>query len=173
MKEVKIITAQELRKRLKQHFGIKFSVRRQNITFCVTWVDGPTRDEVNKFVSKYNDNADDDPTTDLFVGCQYAVPMREYSRKYCSMLNEYNDLRSSPTVTSQMKNYMNFLIKRLLKISYYHYKGVHIIELEKEKLYNISLYNIDIVADCLKQQGHIVEVSNNNTKLTVREGIEQ
>jgi len=167
MKEVEIINSRELKQRLEKHFGIKFSVRRQNITFCVMWVDGPTWVNVYKFVSKYNDNADDDLSTDLVVGCQYAVPMRKYSRKYCSMLNEYNDLRSRPTVTSQMKNYMDYLIKSSLKVSYYNDKGVHIIEST-----NINLYNINIVADCLERQGHIVEVSDNNTKLTVREEIE-
>lgn len=73
----------EIKRALVTEFGHPFSVRRDRGTAShwiqIRWTDGPTETLVRAFTARYQDDANDDIMTDLWVGGQYTLDSREYS----------------------------------------------------------------------------------------------
>lgn len=76
-------TTKEIKKALVAHFSHPFSVRKDRGTAShwiqISWIDGPTGEDVRSFTSKYNDTARDDIMTDLWCGSQYTSESREFT----------------------------------------------------------------------------------------------
>ena len=76
-------TTKDIKKALVAHFNHQFSVRRDRGTAShwiqISWIDGPTSEDVRSFCSRFNDTARDDIMTDLWCGSQYTSESREHS----------------------------------------------------------------------------------------------
>lgn len=102
------ICGENMRMELKKKFpGTKFSVRYKSFSggeeYFVTWVDGPTRDDVEEVINKYQDHHSDysgdywdyDPSVfnNLFGGVKYVMSQRDISKETLNIINEeYKDL---------------------------------------------------------------------------------
>ena len=82
-------SARELRQALKQRWpGVKFSVTKSGRNCAdVAWVDGPTWEQVKRFVAPF-EGADFDPMQDLETprdngsGIKYIFPCRDFSETF-------------------------------------------------------------------------------------------
>lgn len=83
MKEFKSATTQEIKKLLIKHFNFPFRVRKGRGTashwISIHWEDGPTSEDVRKFLAQFNDDSRDDIMTDLWCGSQYTNEHRKIS----------------------------------------------------------------------------------------------
>jgi hypothetical protein len=77
MKE--ITSSQAFKKELKTLFSVPFSVRRRGCYFHVCYDGGPAYGDVRRHLEQYQDNGNDDITTDLFCGSQYIILERHFS----------------------------------------------------------------------------------------------
>lgn len=102
--------AKNVRRDLKNAFpGIKFSVKSSYDTINVSWLDGPTRSEVEAVIEKYENgkfdgmtdcfNFDTSPFNAVFGGCRYTFVQREHSDELMAAATRYLEMRSGEQVT--------------------------------------------------------------------------
>lgn len=102
--------AKNVRRDLKKVFpGIKFSVKSSYDTINVSWLDGPTRSEVEAVIEKYENgkfdgmtdcfNFDTSPFNAVFGGCRYTFVEREHSDELMAAATRYLEMRSGEKVT--------------------------------------------------------------------------
>lgn len=102
--------AKNVRRDLKNAFpGIKFSVKSSYDTITVSWQDGPTHQEVEAVIGKYENgkfdgmtdcfNFDTTPFNAVFGGCRYTFIKREHSDELMAVATRYLEQRSGERVT--------------------------------------------------------------------------
>lgn len=112
------IVGKNIRTELKRNFpGVKFSVRYDSFSggdeFLISWNDGPTREQVDAIVNKYQDHHSDhtgdywdyDPSVfnNLFGGVSYINTNREITEKAVEALRQ-----KYPDLTEDNKTYYHF-----------------------------------------------------------------
>jgi len=79
-KKYVVKTTAQIKKLLSKQFNWKFSVTKDRGTashwISVSWLDGPTEKAVSAFCKQFNDNKNDDHSTDLWCGSQYTSTSR-------------------------------------------------------------------------------------------------
>jgi hypothetical protein len=184
-------TAKLLRLALKGKFPTtKFSVKSSTYSggasITVRYTDGPAPVDVEKLCKLY-EGAQFDGMQDLktyqntiltdengnmelvHFGADFIFVERDYTEKYCWPLCKAFDLRNgAPSLSAQMHLYYDLVSRR--------HSGAKVTMTDFETGYSLTAnypltYEyIELVCSCLRNQGHNVEVSNDNHVLTVMEG---
>lgn len=119
--KVKIV-GKNIRAELKKHFPkTKFSVRKQHYsTYHVSWIDGPTVDEVESIINKYETSrfdsytdyhySDTSPFNVVYGGADYVFTHRHYSDEIKalaikSLIEKYGESYEFDTALMTVENY--------------------------------------------------------------------
>lgn len=128
-KEVKIV-GKNIRAELKKHFPkTKFSVRKQHhSTYHVSWTDGPTVDEVESIINKYETSRFDSytdyhysetsPFNVVYGGADYVFTHRDYSDEIIalaikSLIDKYGESYEFDTEIMTVENYHQGILYKI------------------------------------------------------------
>ncbi|EOE5320693.1 LPD29 domain-containing protein [Providencia rettgeri] len=128
-KEVKIV-GKNIRAELKKHFPkTKFSVRKQYYSsYHVSWTDGPTVDEVESIINKYETSrfdsytdyhySDTSPFNVVYGGADYVFTHRQYSDEIIalaikSLIEKYGESYEFDTTLMTVENYHQGMLYKI------------------------------------------------------------
>ncbi len=128
-KEVKIV-GKNIRAELKKHFPkTKFSVRKQYYSsYHVSWTDGPTVDEVESIINKYETSrfdsytdyhySDTSPFNVVYGGADYVFTHRQYSDEIIalaikSLIEKYGESYEFDTSLMTVENYHQGMLYKI------------------------------------------------------------
>ncbi|WP_272695053.1 LPD29 domain-containing protein [Providencia sp. PROV144] len=128
-KEVKIV-GKNIRAELKKHFPkTKFSVRKQYYSsYHVSWTDGPTVDEVESIINKYETSRFDSytdyhysetsPFNVVYGGADYVFTHRQYSDEIIalaikSLIEKYGESYEFDTTLMTVENYHQGMLYKI------------------------------------------------------------
>ena len=128
-KEIKIV-GKNIRAELKKHFPkTKFSVRKQYYsTYHVSWTDGPTVDEVESIINKYETSRFDSytdyhysetsPFNVVYGGADYVFTHRDYSDEIIalaikSLIDKYGESYEFDTAIMTVENYHQGILYKI------------------------------------------------------------
>ncbi|MGV2933655.1 LPD29 domain-containing protein [Providencia sp. AGC89] len=127
--EVKIV-GKNIRAELKKHFPkTKFSVRKQHhSTYHISWTDGPTVDEVESIINKYETSRFDSytdyhysetsPFNVVYGGADYVFTHRDYSDEIIalaikSLIDKYGESYEFDTALMTVENYHQGILYKI------------------------------------------------------------
>ncbi|HGN1707538.1 TPA: LPD29 domain-containing protein [Providencia rettgeri] len=127
--EVKIV-GKNIRTELKKHFPkTKFSVRKQHhSTYHISWTDGPTVDEVESIINKYETSRFDSytdyhysetsPFNVVYGGADYVFTHRDYSDEIIalaikSLIDKYGESYEFDTALMTVENYHQGILYKI------------------------------------------------------------
>ncbi|MEX9747610.1 LPD29 domain-containing protein [Providencia rettgeri] len=128
-KEIKIV-GKNIRAELKKHFPkTKFSVRKQYYsTYHVSWTDGPTVEEVESIINKYETSRFDSytdyhysetsPFNVVYGGADYVFTHRDYSDEIIalaikSLIDKYGESYEFDTALMTVENYHQGILYKI------------------------------------------------------------
>ncbi|MEX6285660.1 LPD29 domain-containing protein [Providencia hangzhouensis] len=128
-KEIKIV-GKNIRAELKKHFPkTKFSVRKQYYsTYHVSWTDGPTVDEVESIINKYETSrfdsytdyhySESSPFNVVYGGADYVFTHRQYSDEIIalaikSLIEKYGESYEFDTTLMTVENYHQGMLYKI------------------------------------------------------------
>nr|WP_181375488.1 LPD29 domain-containing protein [Pectobacterium carotovorum]ALG88503.1 Hypothetical protein [Pectobacterium carotovorum] len=128
-KKIKIV-GKNIRAELKKHFPkTKFSVRKQYYsTYHVSWTDGPTVDEVESIINKYETSRFDSytdyhysetsPFNVVYGGADYVFTHRDYSDEIIalaikSLIDKYGESYEFDTALMTVENYHQGILYKI------------------------------------------------------------
>ncbi|WP_272572740.1 LPD29 domain-containing protein [Providencia sp. PROV258] len=128
-KEVKIV-GKNIRAELKKHFPkTKFSVRKQHhSTYHISWADGPTVDEVESIINKYETSrfdsytdyhySESSPFNVVYGGADYVFTHRDYSDEIIalaikSLIDKYGESYEFDTALMTVENYHQGILYKI------------------------------------------------------------
>lgn len=128
-KEVKIV-GKNIRAELKKHFPkTKFSVRKQHhSTYHISWTDGPTVDEVESIINKYETSrfdsytdyhySENSPFNVVYGGADYVFTHRDYSDEIIalaikSLIDKYGESYEFDTALMTVENYHQGILYKI------------------------------------------------------------
>ncbi len=128
-KEVKIV-GKNIRAELKKHFPkTKFSVRKQHhSTYHISWTDGPTVDEVESIINKYETSrfdsytdyhySENSPFNVVYGGADYVFTHRDYSDEIIalaikSLIDKYGESYDFDTALMTVENYHQGILYKI------------------------------------------------------------
>ncbi|USR67184.1 hypothetical protein NFC79_20995 (plasmid) [Providencia stuartii] len=128
-KKVKIV-GKNIRAELKKHFPkTKFSVRKQHhSTYHISWTDGPTVDEVESIINKYETSRFDSytdyhysetsPFNVVYGGADYVFTHRDYSDEIIalaikSLIDKYGESYEFDTALMTVENYHQGILYKI------------------------------------------------------------
>ena len=127
--EVKIV-GKNIRAELKKHFPkTKFSVRKQHhSTYHISWTDGPTVDEVESIINKYETSrfdsytdyhySENSPFNVVYGGADYVFTHRDYSDEIIalaikSLIDKYGESYEFDTALMTVENYHQGILYKI------------------------------------------------------------
>ncbi|WP_272662658.1 LPD29 domain-containing protein [Providencia sp. PROV111] len=128
-KEVKIV-GKNIRAELKKHFPkTKFSVRKQHhSTYHISWTDGPTVDEVESIINKYETSrfdsytdyhySENSPFNVVYGGADYVFTHRDYSDEIIalaikSLIDKYGESYEFDIALMTVENYHQGILYKI------------------------------------------------------------